>query len=58
MLDFYSDVFVEQINKCLDLVSKPHLMPECCFVSRLKILTYYRVCSVFKSAYALPSNMI
>ena len=33
-------------------------MPECCVVIQLKILTYYRVCSVFESAYALPSSMI
>ena len=33
-------------------------MPECCVISRLKMLEYYRVCSTFKSAYALPSGMI
>jgi hypothetical protein len=42
----------------LKLASKSHLMSVCCVLSRLKILTYYRVCSVFESAYAWPTNII
>ena len=33
-------------------------MPDGCVITRLKMLTYYRVRSTFKTAKALPSGMI
>jgi len=43
---------------CLEAISKPHLSPDCSVAALLKILTYSRVCCVFSSACALPSNLI
>ena len=42
----------------VEVVSKPNLVPDVCVASRVKMLTYYRVCCAFDSACALPSNTI
>jgi len=40
----------------LEVASKPHLVSDGCVATRLKMLTYYRVCCAFDSTCALPSN--
>jgi hypothetical protein len=42
----------------LEVASKPHLVSDGCVATRLKMLTYYRVCCAFDSTCALPSNTI
>jgi hypothetical protein len=45
-------------DKILELALRMRLMPECRVATRLKILTYDRVCTVFEMACALPSGII
>jgi len=42
----------------LEAISKLRLRPDSCVASLFKILTYYRVCCAFSSAYALLSDLI
>ena len=42
----------------IEVVSKPHLRPNSCVASLFKMLTYYRVCCAFSSAYALLLSLI
>ena len=42
----------------LELISKIRLTSAGWVICRFKMLTYFRVCSAFKSADALPSNVI
>jgi hypothetical protein len=45
-------------NETLEAISKPHLRSNFCVARRLKMLTYYRVCSAFSSPRALILNLI
>jgi hypothetical protein len=42
----------------IEVVKTFHLTLDGCVASLRKMLTYYRVCSAFSSAYAVPSGVI
>jgi hypothetical protein len=49
---------VNDDEKVLEAISKPHLVPDGYVENLFKMLTYSRVCCAFSSVLALPSNAI
>jgi hypothetical protein len=49
---------IGELPRILEAVSKPHLRSDGYVAALFKMLTYYRICSAFSLARALPSNLI